>query len=687
MRDQIPIEALPRTSGLTIKRLKSLGVETYEDLAHYYPSRYEDYSVVSTIARAQPGETVTLKGTLTTFTSNRTKRGLAMQKALLTDATGRIDLVWYNQPYLANMLVPPIEVAVAGEIEIFGKGKTMRPKEYEILPSSDTPTQHTGRLVPVYPQTYRLSSKTIREKIGSVLAYIAEAGDTSDYLPEEIQTMHRLLSENKALHHIHFPKTMAEVEAARQRLGFDELFIKLLSSRLVRKQWEEETVTHAFKLDKKIKTKINTFIKSLPFSLTAGQQKAVDEILADLGKTTPMNRFLQGDVGSGKTVVSAIAGYVAHLNGFQSLYMAPTEILALQHYSTLIKFFEPLGLRIGLQTGAHKTFTKKNQSTSDYHIVVGTHALITSSLNFDKVGFVVIDEQHRFGVKQRALLKQKGMDPHLLTMTATPIPRTVSLTLYSELDLSVIDEMPKGRLPIKTHVVPHAKRMSGYEWIKKQIDTYGIQVYIICPLVEESESETMTSIKAATKEFETLRDKIFKKHKVALLHGKMKPKEKEEIMREYKEKKYDILVSTSVVEVGIDVPNATVMIIEGAERFGLAQLHQLRGRVGRGDKQSYCFLFTSDKDTKSTSRLNFFAKTTSGMKLAEFDLRIRGPGDIYGTQQSGYSDLKIASITDYPLIKKVKDTVDFFQPQYTEKKYPLIKKRLEQYQIDQVSRD
>lgn len=687
MRDQIPIEALPRTSGLTIKRLKSLGVETYEDLAHYYPARYDDYSIVSSVARAQPGETVTLKGTITSFVSNRTKRGLAMQKAVLTDATGRIDLVWYNQPYLANTLVPPIEVAVAGEIEIFGKGKTMKPKEYEILPEASAPTQHTGRLVPVYPQIYGLSSKTIREKIAAVLNYIQEAGDTSDYLPHEIRDIHGLLDENTALHYIHFPKIIHEVEQAKMRLGFDELFIKLLSSRLVRKQWEEETVTHAFSFSKTIQKKIDYLISTLPFTLTAGQQKAIDEILGDLGKTTPMNRFLQGDVGSGKTVVSAIAGYAAYLNGFQSLYMAPTEILAMQHYNTLIKFFEPLGLKVGLQTGAHKTFTKKGQSTAEYHFVVGTHALITSSLTFDKVGLVVIDEQHRFGVKQRALLKQKGMNPHLLTMTATPIPRTVSLTLYSELDLSVIDEMPKGRLPIKTHVVPHAKRKDGYEWIKKQIDTYGTQVYIICPLVEESESETMQTIKAATKEYETLRDHVFKKHKVALLHGKMKPKEKEEIMREFKEKKYDILVSTSVVEVGIDVPNATIILIEGAERFGLAQLHQLRGRVGRGDKQSYCFLFTSDKDIKSTSRLNFFAKTNSGMKLAEFDLKIRGPGDIYGTQQSGYSDLKIASITDYPLIKKVKDSVDFFEKKYEEKKYPLIKKRLDQYQIDQVSRD
>ncbi len=687
MRDQIPIEALPRTSSQTIKRLKSIGIESYENLCHYYPSRHVDFHVISPIARVQPGETVTLKGTITSFVSNRTKRGFAIQKAQLTDSSGSIELIWYNQPFLANILNPPVEISVSGLIEIYGNKTHLKPQEYEVITEPETETIHTGRFVPIYPQTYGLSSRTIREKIYGVLKFIRDSGDASDYLPQEIAALNNLLTEQEAIQHIHFPHNLQQLQKAKERLGFDELFIKLFSSRLVRKQWEKETVTHAFKLNKKIQAKLDTFIKNLPFKLTAGQQNATNEILKDLAKSTPMNRFLQGDVGSGKTVVSAIAAYVAHLNGFQTAYMAPTEILAQQHYNTLHHMFDPLGITIALQTGGHKTFTKKNQATHDYHIIIGTHALLTSSLTFENIGLVIIDEQHRFGVKQRALLKQKGMNPHLLTMTATPIPRTVSLTLYSELDLSVIDEMPKGRLPIKTHVVPHTKRKDGYEWIKKQIDTHGIQVYIICPLVEESESETMQSIKAATKEFETLRDKIFKKYSIALLHGKMKPKEKEEIMRLFKEKKYDILVSTSVVEVGIDVPNATIMIIEGAERFGLAQLHQLRGRVGRGDKQSYCFLFTSDKDNKNTGRLSFFARTTSGMKLAEFDLKIRGPGDMYGTEQSGYSDLKLASITDYQLIKKVKDSVNLLEKQYTPESYPLIKQKLDRYQIEQVSRD
>ncbi|CAN5216215.1 ATP-dependent DNA helicase RecG [soil metagenome] len=687
MKDEMPIEALPRTSGLTIKRLKTLGIETYDDLCHYYPSRYEDFHVISAISRVKPGELVTLKGTITSFSSNRTKRGFALQKALLTDGTGKIDLVWYNQPFLANLLQPPIMISVAGVVETFGNSINMKPQEYEILNSAETETIHTARLVPIYPQVYGLSSKTIREKMFGVLKYIAESDDKTDYLPAEIKKSNNLIDEKQAFQYIHFPQNFQEEKQAKDRLGFDELFIKLLSSRLVRKEWEKEQVTHSFKLNKPIQSKIDKFIAKLPFKLTTGQQKATDEILQDLGKKTPMNRFLQGDVGSGKTVVSAVAAYVAYLNGFQTLYMVPTEILAQQHYGNLKKMLEPLGIKIALQTGSNKTFTKKDQNTDDYHIILGTHALITSFLSFERVGLVIIDEQHRFGVKQRALLKQKGLNPHLLTMTATPIPRTVSLTLYSELDLSVIDEMPKGRLPIKTHVVPHEKRKSGYEWIKKQIDAHGIQAYIICPLVEVSESETMQSIKAATKEYEMLRDQIFKKYKVALLHGKMKPKEKEEVMRHFKEKKYDILVSTSVVEVGIDVPNATIMIIEGAERFGLAQLHQLRGRVGRGNKQSYCFPFTSDRDMKNTGRLKFFSNTTSGMKLSEFDLKIRGPGDMYGTQQSGYSDLKIASITDYPLIKKVKDSIDYFENIYLPKKYPELKKRLDIYQTDQVSRD
>jgi len=430
---------------------------------------------------------------------------------------------------------------------------------------------------------------------------------------------------------------------------------------------------------------LQKFIANLPFKLTSDQNKATKEITTDLEKAVPMNRFLQGDVGSGKTVVAAIACYLTVLNGYQSLIMAPTEILANQHFQTINNLFSRLTtLRVSLITSSQKLSASWRIENSD--IIIGTHALLNQKLKFEKVGLVVVDEQHRFGVNQRALLKEKALNPHLLTMTATPIPRTVALTLYGELDLSYIKELPYGRLPIKTFLVPKEKRGDGYNWIKNQIKEKQAQVFIVCPLIEESESETLKSIKAAKIEFENTK-KIFPEFKLGLLHGKIKSLEKQKIMSDFKNKKIDILVSTPVVEVGIDIPGATIMIIEGVERFGLAQLHQLRGRVGRSDKQSYCLLFSENLLEKTIKRLNFFCKNNLGIKLAEFDLTNRGAGNIFGTEQHGFVNLKIADLSDFELISKTKKAVEYFVGKYKIEDWEELKERVKKYETKQISRD
>jgi len=587
------IQSLPHTSPRTINKLHSLNINTYRDLIEYVPFRYDDFSTISPIGRIQEGETVTIKGTVTAFLASLTRRKLTMQKATITDETGSIEVTWYNQPYLKTMLAPGIMISLSGTIERFAGKITCKPMDFEIIAHVDSPTLHTGRIVPVYSQTYGLSSKTIRDKMIYALECFDTISDSDiELLPAALREKHGLISQKTALQKIHAPNSHQDLSKAQERLAFNELFVRILSSHLVKAQWLKETVTKPLSLTGDHQKSIERFITALPFKLTNGQTQAVQEVLSDLSRTIPMNRFVQGDVGSGKTVVAAIASYVACLNGAQALIMAPTEILAKQHFNTISKLMSGFNLKIGIQTGSEKS-ARKEKTEDTYDILVGTQALITQTVNFERVGLVVVDEQHRFGVKQRAMLKEKGMNPHLLTMTATPIPRTVSLTLYSELDMSIIDELPPGRKPIKTYVTSPHKREKGYEWIKQQIKSHQAQVYIICPLVEESEAETLKSVRAATAEYEHLAKEVFVDFRVGLLHGKMKPKEKEATMKKFYANEFDILVATSVVEVGVDVPNATIMIIEGAERYGISQLHQLRGRVGRSDRQSYCFLFPS----------------------------------------------------------------------------------------------
>lgn len=679
-----PIEKLPSTSTQTIKKLKNLNIKTYFDLVNYFPYRFEDFSLISNINQAQPGEKLTLIGQVIETKNVYTKRGLTIQKVLIADETGMIEALWYNQRYLWQIFKKNIKVALAGEIKISGGKKLIEPIEYELINASYRKI-HTGRLVAYYPEKKRLSSRLIREKIFLILQSLQENKEKiNEFLPQEIINYNQLIDENDAYFKIHLPESKQTLNQAKKRLAFDELFLLLLSHELIKKDWQAENTKNVFTINDEILIKVNQFISQLPFTLTNAQKKVINEIINDLKKPYSMNRFLYGDVGAGKTVVAAIIALLASLNKYQTLFMAPTEILAQQHYQTLKKIFANQ-FKITLLTGSIKP---KKEDLIKSNIVIGTHALIQKKVNFDKVGLVIIDEQHRFGVKQRAFLRKKGINPHLLTMSATPIPRTLFLTFYGELDLSVINEMPKGRLPIKTYVVPPEKRMAGYQWIKEKILSEHVQVYIICPLIEESEIETLSSVKAAKKEYQYLSKKIFPELRLGLLHGRMKAKEKDEVMKKFKDHQIDILITTSVIEVGIDVPNANIILIEGADRFGLAQLHQLRGRVGRSHQQAYCFLFSQKNEITILKRLNFFAKNQDGLTLAEYDLKHRGPGEIFGMRQHGFINLKIASLTNLNLIESTKKAVFYLLKHYQNMtELTELNKRLESYQKELVSRD
>jgi len=679
-----PIENLPFTSILTIRKMRSLGIKTYLDLINYFPFRYEDYSLVSDISKTQEGEKITIKGQIQSVKTEFTRSRLNIQKAEVFDGTDKITLVWFNQYYLIRLLKQGGYISVSGDIKFRGKKKQMFPKTYEMLRSLDQETIHTARLVPVYPEKRGLSSRTLREKIFFVL----KNTDLSavELFSKSILNKYKLTDEEDAYRQIHFPKNKISANESRQRLSFDELFVVQLAAQIVKNNWEKEKTGYRLAV-KKYDKEIKKFVQELPFELTKAQEKATGEILYNLSKEHPMNRFLQGDVGSGKTVVAAIGAYVSYLNEFQTLFMAPTEILANQHYQTLNSLFSKLqnSPKISLISGSVKD-KREERVRSD--IVIGTHALFTHNLEFKKVGFVVIDEQHRFGVVQRAQLKEKGINPHLLTMTATPIPRTAALTLYGELDLSHLDEMPKHKAETKTYYVQKKKRKKMYEWIKNKVKKENTQVFIICPLIEESEHETMKSVKAAKKEYEKLSKNVFPDLCVDLLHGRMKSNEKNNVMQKFKENQTQILVSTSVVEVGIDIPNATIMVIEGAERYGLAQLHQLRGRVGRGTIESYCLLFSEKENPKITSRLSFFAKNNNGSKIAEYDLQHRGYGELFGTRQHGLFELKITSLTDFQTIKNTKEAVlTVMKDHRLNDLNNNLKERLTQYNIERISRD
>jgi len=639
------IEKLPFVGPTFGKRLQKLNITTIEDLLYHFPFRYDDFSLISPIGRTQVGETVTLKGKVDQIINDYTKNHKPIQKASVSDDSGQIELIWFNQPFLTKVIKTGKIYYFSGQISWYGKSKIMVSPEYE---PADKPAIHTGRLVPIYPETAGISSKWLRSRLKLALEIFGS--QINEFLPAEIIQEKKLMGEAEAIQAIHFPKNKSAAEKARQRLAFDELYLLQLSAFLRRKEWENQKSGRALAIDK---VKVAQFKQNLPFALTNAQERVITEILADLQKNKPMNRLLEGDVGSGKTVVATLAAYVAALNDQQTLFMAPTEILAQQHFKTLKSLLEPLGVEVELITStSHKSSTLNLQSP----VIVGTHSLLYQNFETSKIGLVIVDEQHRFGVEQRALLAQKGAAPHFLTMTATPIPRSIALTFFGDLDLSVIDELPAGRIKVKTWVVPQQKRADCYAWIRSQIKKTSEQAFIICPFIEESES--LRTVKAAKKEFEILTKEVFPDLKLGLLHGQNKAQEKEQILTDFKEGKLDILVATPVVEVGIDIPRATIMLIEAADRFGLAQLHQLRGRVGRSNLASYCFLFTENENPKVINRLKTLEKTNIGMELAEIDLRLRGPGEVYGTRQHGFPNLKVASFTDILLISQAREAAE-----------------------------
>ncbi len=667
------LNAKIKTQGGVYKRyaplLEKLEIINFSDFLYHIPSHFDDFTNIKKIKDLQIGEITTLIGTIETVKNVYTKSYKKIQQVVITDETGKLELVWFNQPFILNVIKKGDKISVAGRIEKTGNFKIVSP-EYEILFNEQTNLIHTGRLVPVYPLTQGLTSKWIRRQTYKLIHENLE--NLNDYLPILILNEQNLMPLTSAFEQLHFPKTLSDFNKAKERLAFDEIFILDLLSKQRKQLWNKNKTNLKINYEK-YKDKIEDFIKNLPFELTNSQKTAINDMFSDFKNLKSMNRLLLGDVGSGKTIVAAILMYLAHLNGYKSAFMAPTEILATQHFKTISNLLIPLGLKIGIQTGSQKTFNQNNT----INIIIGTHALLSDKLNIPNLGLAIVDEQHRFGVEQRTILRKKGDNIHFLAMSATPIPRTVVLTAYGDLDVSYLSDMPKGRKVIKTWLVPNNKREGAYKWIEKQIKK-GDQAFIVCPFIEESES--MTTVKAAKKEFERLQKEIFPNLKLAMLHGKIKAKEKDKILSDFKDKKYDILVATPVVEVGIDIPNATIILIEAAERFGLAQLHQLRGRVGRGEKQSYCLLFSESNNIQTRERLKKMENISSGIELAELDLHLRGGGDIYGTLQSGSKLLKIASFSDFELISKAKNAANKIWPEI--KKYPELLKKLEENSHD-----
>ncbi len=630
------------------KRLQKLGIYAVGDLIYHFPRRYDDYSKLKTVSQLVYGEEVTLLLTVCEARTRETHRaGLTITNVLLADPTGTMPAVFFNQPWLQQQFKAGRRIVVSGRVEQDLGHLTFKSPEWEPLSKE---LLHTARIVPIYPLTEGITNRWLRRLINSVVEYWADK--VPDALPAALRAREKLDDLATALREIHFPTSFEKMEQARRRLALDEFLLIQLGVLRQRRQWREQP-GRALQMDA---ATVPAFLAALPFALTRAQQRALDEILGDLQRAQPMSRLLQGDVGSGKTVVAAAAMLTAVANGAQAALLAPTEILAEQHFKTLATVFarQPQPPRVRLLTGSLKNREKEEVraqiAAGEINVAVGTHALIQEGVEFQDLALAVIDEQHRFGVEQRATIRSKGYHPHILVMSATPIPRTLALTVYGDLDLSLIDEMPPGRQEIKTKWLEPRERERGYAFIRNQVKA-GRQAFVICPLIEESES---IDAKAAVEEYERLRKDVYPDLHVGLIHGKLKPSEKDATMTQFREHAIDVLVATSVVEVGIDVPNATVMLIEGADRFGLAQLHQFRGRVGRGEHQSYCLLLAEKSGTTSDERLKVIESTQDGFRLAEEDLKLRGPGEFFGTRQSGLPDLKIAKLSDTKILEEAR---------------------------------
>lgn len=643
-----PVYTLKGVGSVRAKLFGRLGIETVEDLLYYFPRGHEDRSNIKTIFEAIEGETVCIKATVfSPVTKRPIRKGLTIYQAILYDDTGSMTASWFNNRFIANMLKKGSTYIFYGKISRIGGKKNI---ENPIFEPADKAGDFTGRIVPLYPLTAGLTQKAVQTAMKSAMPAAAKLVDP---LPHFLRTRYRLAEIGFAMENIHFPKDFESYELARRRFVFEELLILQLSLLFMKSQQRIRPGQAIADLSYR-----KQFEKKLPFEFTAAQSRVLDEICRDLSGPVPMNRLVQGDVGSGKTAVAACAMYITVKNGFQASLMAPTEILAEQHYENFKKMLGDdcnICLVTGSMPAAEKARVTAEIASGKADIIIGTHAIIQQNIEYYNLALTVTDEQHRFGVNQRNAMVAKGKNPHVLVMSATPIPRTLALILYGDLDISIIDSLPPGRKKIDTYAVDESMRPRIYNFIRKHI-SQGRQAYIVCPLVEESES---LDLKNASEYAKHLQNKVFPDFTVALLHGKQKTKEKEGIMSHFKAGQIDILVSTTVVEVGVDVPNANIMVIENAERFGLSQLHQLRGRVGRGDFKSYCILFNQSDSPLAKERMKTMCESNDGFVISEKDLKLRGPGDFFGTRQHGLPSMKIANLfTDIHILKEAQQAAE-----------------------------
>ena len=651
-------------------RLESIGVNRVGDLVYLFPNRHSDYTKIRKVAQLSPGEDQT--AILTVWEASQTMLGRQKStQAVLGDETGNVRAVWFNNPWLASRLKQGSRVSISGKVNVFRGNLVFQGPECEILDEEDD-LLNTGRLVPVYSSTQGLSQRVLRSLVRRALDSCI--GQIDDFLPEEVLHRAGLIGLREAIQQMHYPDDWESYQHARRRLAFDELFMLQLSVLSRRAEWKGSGGALPLRIEPGT---LDAFLSTLEFELTGAQSLAIGDILSDIESDQAMSRLLQGDVGSGKTIVATAAMLAAVHNGTQAALMAPTEILAEQHFLTICRLldgpgFEPAGgniqtlevagldrkLTVALLLGGQRRRIRDDLtsllSAGLVDIVIGTHALIQESVDIPNLSLAVVDEQHRFGVSQRAKLRDKGVRPHFLAMSATPIPRSLSMTLYGDLDVSVIDEMPPGRLPVRTRFVENERRDAAFEFVRDELDA-GRQAFIVCPLIDESE---VIQTKAAQEEFERLSTTVFADRNVGLLHGRMSLQEKEQVMDDFKAGALDVLVATPVIEVGIDVPNATVMLVDGAERFGLSQLHQLRGRVGRGAYQSHCLLLSESPGSEALNRLRLLERTSDGFKLSEEDLKLRGPGDYLGTRQSGLPAFRVAEITDQEIVTLARREAD-----------------------------